>query len=41
MLHFSELFPFPATDRFDYLELLGRARLSVCVEQNATGSWRG
>jgi 2-oxoglutarate ferredoxin oxidoreductase subunit alpha len=37
MLHFSELFPFPATDRFDYLELLGRARLSVCVEQNATG----
>jgi 2-oxoglutarate ferredoxin oxidoreductase subunit alpha len=37
MLHFSELFPFPGTDRFDYLELLGRARLSVCVEQNATG----
>ena len=37
MLHFSELSPFPGTDRFDYLGLLRTARLSVCVEQNATG----
>jgi len=37
MLHFSELYPFPATDRFDYLRLLRDARLTLCVEQNATG----
>jgi 2-oxoglutarate ferredoxin oxidoreductase subunit alpha len=39
LLHFSELFPFPATDRFDYLDLLGGAKLTVCVEQNATGQF--
>jgi len=37
MLHFSELYPFPPSDRFDYLGLLHNARLSLCVEQNATG----
>jgi 2-oxoglutarate ferredoxin oxidoreductase subunit alpha len=37
LLHFSELYPFPGTDHFDYLDLLRRARLTVCVEQNATG----
>jgi 2-oxoglutarate ferredoxin oxidoreductase subunit alpha len=37
MLHFSELYPFPGTDRFDYLALLEHAKLTICVEQNATG----
>ena len=37
MLHFSELYPFPGTDKFDYLGLLHKAQISICVEQNATG----
>ncbi|NTW60135.1 MAG: 2-oxoacid:acceptor oxidoreductase subunit alpha, partial [Nitrospirae bacterium] len=37
MLHFSELYPFPGTGTFDYLSLLNNAKLTVCVEQNATG----
>ncbi len=37
MLHFSELYPFPGRDRFDYLNVLQGARLTLCVEQNATG----
>ncbi len=37
MLHFSELYPFPTTDRFDYLGLLASARVTLAVEQNATG----
>ncbi len=39
MLHFSEIHPFPSTDRFDYLALLRRAKLTLCVEQNATGQF--
>jgi 2-oxoglutarate ferredoxin oxidoreductase subunit alpha len=39
MLHFSELFPFPGTERFDYLLLLRQARLTICVEHNATGQF--
>ncbi len=37
MLHFSELTPFPGTEKFDYLRLLNKAHLTICVEQNATG----
>ncbi len=39
LLHFSELCPFPGTDRLDYLQLLRQARLTICVEQNATGQF--
>ncbi|GBE06284.1 2-oxoglutarate oxidoreductase subunit KorA [bacterium BMS3Abin10] len=39
MLHFSELYPFPLTDKFDYLEIMNNAKLSVCVENNATGQF--
>jgi 2-oxoglutarate ferredoxin oxidoreductase subunit alpha len=39
MLHFSELCPFPDTGRLDYLGLLENARLTVCIEQNATGQF--
>ncbi len=39
MLHFSEIYPFPGTDKFDYLALLRDARETVCVENNATGQF--
>ena len=39
MLHFSEIYPFPGTEKFDYLKLLNKAHLSICVEQNATGQF--
>ncbi len=39
MLHFSELHPFPSTEKFDYLETLNNARLAVCIENNATGQF--
>ena len=39
MLHFSELYPFPANDRFDYLALLDKAKLTICVENNALGKF--
>lgn len=37
MLHFSELYPFPSRSPFDYLQLLQRANVSLCIEQNASG----
>ncbi len=40
MLHFSEIWPFPLRDRFDYLSILERARLSISIEHNATGQFR-
>jgi 2-oxoglutarate/2-oxoacid ferredoxin oxidoreductase subunit alpha len=39
MLHFSEICPFPETEKFDYLGLLRGARLTICIEQNATGQF--
>jgi 2-oxoglutarate ferredoxin oxidoreductase subunit alpha len=39
MLHFSELYPMPATSSFDYLQYLSRARKTICVEQNAMGQF--
>ncbi|MFA5353590.1 MAG: 2-oxoacid:acceptor oxidoreductase subunit alpha [Thermodesulfovibrionales bacterium] len=39
MLHFSEIYPFPATGQFNYLKLLREAELAVCVENNATGQF--
>lgn len=39
MLHFSEIFPFPGTDVFDYLSLLRNAKKSICIEQNATSQF--
>jgi 2-oxoglutarate/2-oxoacid ferredoxin oxidoreductase subunit alpha len=37
MLHFSELFPLPNLERFDYVNMLRQAELPICVENNATG----
>ena len=39
MLHFSEVYPFPLPDSFDYIDLLENAELAVCVELNATGQF--
>ncbi len=39
MLHFSELHPLPLTEKFDYLSILGNAKLSLCIENNATGQF--
>jgi 2-oxoglutarate ferredoxin oxidoreductase subunit alpha len=35
MLHWSEIWPLPATDRYDYLAVLRRARRTICIENNA------
>jgi len=39
MLHFSEIYPFPSTDKFDYLQVLNNAKATICVENNATGQF--
>jgi len=39
LLHFSELYPFPGTEKFNYLEVLKSARRTICVENNATSQF--
>jgi 2-oxoglutarate/2-oxoacid ferredoxin oxidoreductase subunit alpha len=39
MLHFSEIFPLPHRERFDYVRLLEKAKLPLCIENNATGQF--
>jgi len=39
MLHFSEIWPFPGTGKFDYLKILGKAAKTVCLENNATAQF--
>ncbi|MEW6599990.1 MAG: 2-oxoacid:acceptor oxidoreductase subunit alpha [Nitrospirota bacterium] len=39
VLHFSQLYPFPSTGKFDYLDILNKAKLAICVENNATGQF--
>lgn len=39
MLHFSELYPFPSTDAFDYMKVLCNAKTALCAEMNATGQF--
>lgn len=39
MLHFSEVYPLPFPERFDYIRLLKSARKTVCIENNATGQF--
>lgn len=38
-LHFAEVWPFPLLEKFDYLALLKQARLTICVENNASGQF--
>ncbi|MDP2167607.1 MAG: 2-oxoacid:acceptor oxidoreductase subunit alpha [Thermodesulfovibrionales bacterium] len=39
MLHFSEIYPFPSAEKFDYPGMLRAAKVSVCIENNATGQF--
>ncbi|HLC15930.1 MAG TPA: 2-oxoacid:acceptor oxidoreductase subunit alpha [Thermodesulfovibrionia bacterium] len=39
MLHFSEVYPFPLLNKFDYISVLKSAKLTICVENNATGQF--
>jgi 2-oxoglutarate ferredoxin oxidoreductase subunit alpha len=39
MLHFTEIYPFPLTDKFDYVSLMRNAKIAVCIENNATGQF--
>jgi 2-oxoglutarate/2-oxoacid ferredoxin oxidoreductase subunit alpha len=39
MLHFSEVYPFPPQKIFDYVETLNKARLTICIENNASGQF--
>ena len=39
MFHFSEIYPFPETDRLSYLNTLIEAKISICIENNATGQF--
>lgn len=39
LLHFTEVCPFPLVDKFDFIKLLNNAKLSICIENNATGQF--
>lgn len=39
MLHFSEIYPFPEVEKFDYLDVLNCAEHTICIENNATGQF--
>lgn len=39
LLHFTEVWPFPLLEKFDYVALLKQAALTICVENNATGQF--
>lgn len=39
MLHFSEVYPFPSIDKFNYLNHLQGAKMAICIENNATGQF--
>jgi 2-oxoglutarate ferredoxin oxidoreductase subunit alpha len=39
MMHFSQVYPLPERDKFDYIELLEKADLTICIESNATGQF--
>jgi 2-oxoglutarate ferredoxin oxidoreductase subunit alpha len=38
-MHFSEIYPLPSTGKFDYLAFLNNAKMSICIENNATGQF--
>ena len=39
MLHFSELYPLPDTDKLNYIKVLSDAGRTICIENNATGQF--
>lgn len=39
MMHWSELWPFPGREKFDYLSVLNNAQRTICIENNATSQF--
>jgi 2-oxoglutarate ferredoxin oxidoreductase subunit alpha len=39
LLHFVEIYPFPLTDRFDFVALLKSAKRTICIENNGTSQF--
>ena len=39
MLHFSEIYPFPGREKFDYIDFLKKAKKTIIIEQNATSQF--
>ncbi|GBE41562.1 2-oxoglutarate oxidoreductase subunit KorA [bacterium BMS3Bbin09] len=39
MLHFSEMYPLPEIEKFNYLDILKRAEMTICIENNATSQF--
>jgi len=39
MLHFSEIYPFPGREKFDYIDFLEKAKKTIVIEQNATSQF--
>jgi 2-oxoglutarate ferredoxin oxidoreductase subunit alpha len=39
MLHFSNIYPFPFTEKFNYLKLLRDAHTTICIENNSTNQF--
>ena len=39
MLHFSEIYPFPGREKFDYIDFLRKAKKTIIIEQNATSQF--
>jgi len=39
LLHFTEVWPFPLLEKFDYVALLKGAARTICVENNASGQF--
>lgn len=40
MLHFSEVYPLPPFTELDYPKLIGKAKATICIENNASGQFR-
>ena len=39
LLHFTEVWPFPLLEKFDFLALLKQAAHTICIENNVTGQF--
>lgn len=39
MIHFSEVYPFPDITKNNYLQVLKKAKRTICIENNATGQF--
>ena len=39
MMHFSQIYPLPEQVKFDYIEILKNAELTVCIENNSSGQF--